>query len=35
MGVSRERAEEDACRIEHIVSDETVESVRRYMENKD
>lgn len=28
FGVSEETAEEDACRIEHIVSDETVEKIK-------
>ncbi len=28
FGVSEETAEEDACRIEHIVSDETVERIK-------
>ena len=28
FGVSEEMAEEDACRIEHIVSDETVKKIR-------
>ena len=27
FGVSEETAEEDACRIEHIVSDETVKKI--------
>ena len=31
LGVSWVTAEEDACRIEHIVSDETLEAVKRYL----
>lgn len=33
LGVSRKNAEEDACRIEHVISDETVDAIRRSMEN--
>ncbi|MEE0434161.1 MAG: metal-dependent transcriptional regulator [Peptococcaceae bacterium] len=32
FGVSEETAEEDACRIEHIVSDETVEKIREKLD---
>lgn len=32
FGVSEETAEEDACRIEHIVSDETVEKIEQKLE---
>ena len=31
MGVSEETAEEDACRIEHIISDETFEAIKRHI----
>lgn len=31
LGVSHETAEMDACRIEHIVSQETFEKIREYM----
>ncbi|MBO5197352.1 MAG: metal-dependent transcriptional regulator [Lachnospiraceae bacterium] len=31
-GVSEERAEEDACRIEHIISAETFAGIRAYVE---
>lgn len=34
LGVSRETAEEDACRIEHYISSETVECLKRFIENK-
>lgn len=30
LGVSAENAAADACRIEHIVSEETVEAIRRF-----
>ena len=33
LGVSREVAEEDACRIEHAISDETFLSIKRFTEN--
>ena len=29
IGVSTENAENDACRIEHVISDETVEAIKR------
>lgn len=29
LGVSPETAEEDACRIEHVISDETMEAIRK------
>ena len=31
LGVSRETAMHDACKIEHDLSDETFEAIRRYM----
>ena len=34
MGVSQETAEEDACRIEHYISSETVECLKKFIENK-
>ena len=34
LGVSQETAEEDACRIEHYVSSETVECLKKFVENK-
>ena len=34
LGVSQQTAEEDACRIEHYVSAETVECLKRFIENK-
>ncbi len=30
-GVSREIAEEDACRIEHVISDEVFEGIKEYV----
>ena len=30
LGVSRETAAEDACRIEHVISDETFAAVKRF-----
>lgn len=31
LGVSEETASEDACRIEHHISDETIEAIRQFM----
>lgn len=31
LGVSQETASNDACRIEHVVSDETFEAIRNHM----
>ena len=31
LGVSEETASEDACKIEHHVSDETIEAIRKYI----
>ena len=31
IGVDKETAEEDACKIEHIISDETFEAVKKYI----
>lgn len=31
MGVSQQTASNDACRIEHVVSDETFEAIKRYL----
>ena len=31
LGVPREIASNDACRIEHVVSDETFEAIKRYL----
>ena len=35
MGVSVETAAEDACKIEHNISDETFQCLKRYAESKD
>ena len=32
LGVSRETAQHDACKIEHDLSDETFEAIKRHME---
>lgn len=32
LGVSEEIAAEDACKIEHVISDETFEALKKYME---
>ncbi len=32
LGVSREVAEDDACKIEHVISDETLDAIKRYLE---
>ena len=34
LGVSQETASNDACRIEHVVSDETFEAIRNYLQKK-
>ena len=31
LGVSAEVADEDACKIEHVISDETFDAVKRYL----
>ena len=33
LGVSTENSEQDACRIEHILSDETYEKLKDFVEN--
>ena len=33
MGVSREIAAEDACRIEHVISEESFNALKRHIEN--
>jgi Mn-dependent DtxR family transcriptional regulator len=32
LGVSAETAAEDACRMEHILSDETIDAIRKHMD---
>jgi Mn-dependent DtxR family transcriptional regulator len=32
MGVSQETAAEDACRIEHVISDESLGAIKRFLE---
>ena len=31
IGVGEQTAEEDACKIEHIISDETIEAIKKFM----
>ena len=33
IGVSEETASEDACRIEHVISDETFEKLKKYIDD--
>ena len=33
LGVSKETAAEDACRLEHAISDESFEAIKRHVEN--
>lgn len=33
IGVEEKIAAEDACRIEHVISDETLEAMKRFLEN--
>ena len=33
LGVSEKTAAEDACKLEHSISDESFEAIRRYMEH--
>ena len=35
LGVSKETAANDACRIEHVVSDETFEAIRSHVQKHD
>jgi DtxR family transcriptional regulator, Mn-dependent transcriptional regulator len=35
LGVSKDIAENDACRIEHIISSETFDCIKKYVDNKD
>ena len=32
LGISQETASNDACRIEHVISDETFDAIRKYMQ---
>lgn len=34
LGVNRETATEDACKIEHDISDESFEAIKKYIEEK-
>ncbi len=34
LGVSKETAEEDCCRIEHVISDETFAAIEKALEEK-
>ena len=33
IGISEQTAAEDACKIEHVISDETFQAVRKYLDN--
>ncbi len=33
LGVSKDVASEDACKIEHVISEETVAAIKNYVEN--
>lgn len=33
LGVSRETASEDACKMEHVISDESLEAIKNHIEN--
>ncbi len=33
LGVSRETAASDACKMEHVISDETFEAIKNHIEN--
>lgn len=35
LGVSEETASEDACRIEHVISDESFEAMKKYLSEKE
>ena len=35
LGISRETAANDACRIEHVISDETFSALRAYLNKID
>jgi Mn-dependent DtxR family transcriptional regulator len=34
LGVNKETATEDACKIEHDISDESFEAIKKYIEEK-
>ena len=34
LGVDEKTASEDACKIEHVISDKSFESLKKYIENK-
>lgn len=34
LGVSEENATEDACKIEHVISDETFEAIKKHLEGR-
>ena len=34
LGVDEETAAEDACKIEHVISDKTFESLKKHLDNK-
>lgn len=34
LGVSETKASEDACKIEHVISDESIEAIKSFIQNK-
>ena len=34
LGIDEETASEDACRIEHVISEKSFETIKKYVENK-
>jgi Mn-dependent DtxR family transcriptional regulator len=34
LGVSKETAEKDACKVEHVISDETLAAIKKHMSDK-
>lgn len=32
LGISEKTAEEDACRIEHVISDESIDAIKKHLE---
>ncbi len=34
MGVSHQQAEEDACRLEHVISEETHQCIKKYLQKQ-
>lgn len=34
IGVGEKTATEDACKIEHVISDESIDAIKKYLQNK-